>query len=230
MQPIVARPRPILVSAGLVFAGLVFAGLISADPILAGLILAARFIVSPAFARLRFVGPIFGSHVSKDYSRKSRFDKSSKHSFREISVAPAASSGTKCKSHRHHQHRIYIPAPGPQSGPISGTIRGNTVTFSFTYPTNVQGQAHLHRHDQQAGRRVRQLEPDGYAGAEQRDLVAREQGEPRLPALLVVEPAARVLRPRSLAIRTHSGTPGRGQAGRRADRGIHLRRMRPRRP
>jgi len=33
----------------------------------------------------------------------------------------------------------YIPAPGPQSGPISGTIRGNTITFSFTYPTNVQG-------------------------------------------------------------------------------------------
>ena len=30
----------------------------------------------------------------------------------------------------------YIPAPGP----ISGTIRGNTVTFSFTYPTNVQGK------------------------------------------------------------------------------------------
>ena len=68
MQPIIARTRHILV-----FAGLVFAGLVSAD----------RFIVSPAFARLRFVGPIFGSHVSKDYSRKSCFDKSSKHFFRE---------------------------------------------------------------------------------------------------------------------------------------------------
>ena len=83
MQPIVARPRPILSSAGLssagrVFAGLSFAGLSCADPILA-----ARFIASPAFARLRFIGPIFGSHVSKDYSRKSRFDKSSKHFFRE---------------------------------------------------------------------------------------------------------------------------------------------------
>jgi hypothetical protein len=88
MQPIVARPRPILVfadpssadlsSADLSSAGRVFAGLSSADPILA-----ARFIVSPAFARPRFVGPIFGSHVSKDYSRKSRFDKSSKHFFRE---------------------------------------------------------------------------------------------------------------------------------------------------
>ena len=41
MQPIVARPRPILVSSGLASAG----------PILA-----ARFIVSPAFARLRFAG------------------------------------------------------------------------------------------------------------------------------------------------------------------------------
>jgi hypothetical protein len=93
MQPIVARPRPILVfadpssadlssadlsSADLSSAGRVFAGLSSAGPILA-----ARFIVSPAFARLRFVRPIFGSHVSKDYSRKSRFDKSSKHFFRE---------------------------------------------------------------------------------------------------------------------------------------------------
>jgi hypothetical protein len=64
--------------AGLSFAGLSFAGLISAGPILA-----ARFIASPACARLRFIGPIFGSHVSKDYSRKSRFDKSSKHFFRE---------------------------------------------------------------------------------------------------------------------------------------------------
>jgi len=73
LQPIVARPRPILSSAGRVFAGLSFA-----DPILA-----ARFIASPAFARLRFIGPMIGSHVSKDYSRNSRFDKSSKHFFRE---------------------------------------------------------------------------------------------------------------------------------------------------
>ena len=77
MQPIVARPRPILVFA-LSSADRVFAGLSSVGPILA-----ARFIASPAFARLRFIGPIFGSHVSKDYSRKSRFDKSSKHFFRE---------------------------------------------------------------------------------------------------------------------------------------------------
>jgi len=105
LQPIVARPRPILVSAGLSSAGLssadqVFAGPVSADPVSAdpvsadpvsaGPILAARFIASPACARLRFIGPIFGSHVSKDYSRKSRFDKSSKHFFREISIAPAA--------------------------------------------------------------------------------------------------------------------------------------------
>jgi hypothetical protein len=27
----------------------------------------------------------------------------------------------------------------PKSGPISGTIRGNDVTFSFTYPGNIQG-------------------------------------------------------------------------------------------
>ena len=71
MQPIIAWPRPILVSADPSSAGRVFAGLITVGPILA-----ARFIVSPAFARLRFAGPIFGSHVSKDYSRKSRFDKS----------------------------------------------------------------------------------------------------------------------------------------------------------
>ena len=82
-----ARPRPILSSAGLSFAGLSFAG-----PILA-----ARFIASPAFARLRFIGPIFGSHVSKDYSRKSRFDKSSKHFFRENLRRPAALSGAECK-------------------------------------------------------------------------------------------------------------------------------------
>jgi hypothetical protein len=82
LQPIVARPLPILSSAGLSSAARAFAGLISA-----GLILAARFIASPACARLRFIGPIFGSHVSKDYSRKSRFDKSSKHFFREISIA-----------------------------------------------------------------------------------------------------------------------------------------------
>jgi hypothetical protein len=98
LQPIVARPRPILVSAGLSSAGLSsadrsfaglssadrsFAALSSADLSSAGPILAARFIASPACARLRFIGPIFGSHVSKDYSRKSRFDKSSKHFFRE---------------------------------------------------------------------------------------------------------------------------------------------------
>src|SRR6185295_13289839 len=95
LQLIVARPLPILSSAGLssaarVFAGPASAGLSSAGPISAGPILAARFIASPACARLRFIGPIFGSHVSKDYSRKSRFDKSSKHFFREISIAPAA--------------------------------------------------------------------------------------------------------------------------------------------
>ena len=83
MQPIVARPRPILVSAGLSSAGLSFADQVFADPVSAGPILAARFIASPACARLRFIGPIFGSHVSKDYSRKSHFDKSSKHFFRE---------------------------------------------------------------------------------------------------------------------------------------------------
>jgi hypothetical protein len=88
LQPIVARPRPILSSAGLpsadrVFADRVFADLSSAGLISGGPILAARFIASPAFARLRFIRPIFGSHVSKDYSRKSRFDKSSKHFFRE---------------------------------------------------------------------------------------------------------------------------------------------------
>jgi hypothetical protein len=83
LQPIVARPRPILSSAGLPSADRVFADLSSAGLISGGPILAARFIASPAFAHLRFIGPIFGSHVSKDYSRKSRFDKSSKHFFRE---------------------------------------------------------------------------------------------------------------------------------------------------
>ena len=33
----------------------------------------------------------------------------------------------------------YIQPSSLQSGPINGSIRGNTVTFSFTYPTNVQG-------------------------------------------------------------------------------------------
>src|SRR6185437_10362877 len=68
LRPIVARKRPTLV-----FAGPISAGLVSAGPILAGPILAGRSIVSPAFACLRFVGPTFGSHVSKDYSRKNRF-------------------------------------------------------------------------------------------------------------------------------------------------------------
>ena len=157
MQPIVARPRPILVfadpsSADLSSAGRVFAGLSSAGPILA-----ARFIVSPAFARLRFVRPIFGSHVSKDYSRKSRFDKSSKHFFREkfpssrphpsgaeckpVTSAPSAPCSRSARGPRPGTLTDpYLPATGPQSGPISGTIRGNTVTFSFTYPTNVQGK------------------------------------------------------------------------------------------
>jgi hypothetical protein len=140
LQPIVARPLPILSSAGLSSAARAFAGLISA-----GLILAARFIASPACARLRFIGPIFGSHVSKDYSRKSRFDKSSKHFFREISIAPAALSGAECKSvtsappapdpgqlvsrgrpgtsqrtelraRRHHQHHSFVCA-GPAGTP-----------------------------------------------------------------------------------------------------------------
>jgi hypothetical protein len=98
MQPIVARPRPIPVFANLSSADLpsadrVFAGLAFADLVSAGLILAARFIVSPAFARLRFVGPISGSHVSKDYSRKSRFDKSSKHFFRENFHHPGRPEG-----------------------------------------------------------------------------------------------------------------------------------------
>jgi hypothetical protein len=51
--------------------------------------LAGRIIVSPVFARLLFFSPIFGSHVSKDYSRKSRFDKASKHFFRENLRRPA---------------------------------------------------------------------------------------------------------------------------------------------
>jgi hypothetical protein len=33
----------------------------------------------------------------------------------------------------------YIPNPFPKSGPVSGTVRGNTVTFSFTYPQSIQG-------------------------------------------------------------------------------------------
>jgi len=33
----------------------------------------------------------------------------------------------------------YIQPSSLQSGPINGSIHGNTVTFSFTYPTNVQG-------------------------------------------------------------------------------------------
>ena len=38
----------------------------------------------------------------------------------------------------------FIPARGPQSGPVYGTVRGNSVTFSFTYSTNVQGTRTYH--------------------------------------------------------------------------------------
>ena len=132
LQPIVARPLPILSTAGLssaarafaarAFAGLISAGLMlaarfiaglssaglsSAGPISAGPILAARFIASPACARLRFIGPIFGSHVSKDYSRKSRFDKSSKHFFREISTTtPTAVSIAQEVAATGHNGRV----------------------------------------------------------------------------------------------------------------------------
>jgi hypothetical protein len=69
LQPIITRTRHILVLAGRIIVSPVFARLL--------------------FARLLFVSPIFGSHVSKDYSRKSRFDKASKHFFRENLRRPA---------------------------------------------------------------------------------------------------------------------------------------------
>src|SRR5689334_1973114 len=67
MQPIVARPRPILVSVGLSSVSLS-----SADLVFAGLSSAGRAFADRAFAGLASVGmisvgPIFGSHVSKDY-------------------------------------------------------------------------------------------------------------------------------------------------------------------
>jgi hypothetical protein len=149
LQPIVTRARPILVFAalppaglsfaGLSFAGLAFAGLSPGDLPAANLsstgpILAARFIVSPALARLRFVGPIFGSHVSKDYSRKSSFDKPSKHFFRETSIAPAArATRNPSQSHRHHQHRIRGQLVGRgQAARPRKPDSGDTGTISIT--------------------------------------------------------------------------------------------------
>src|SRR5215467_6623184 len=86
LPPIVGRTRAILVSASRICASPICASPICASPICASPIcadpvLADRSIVRPAFALLRLAGSIFGSHVSKDYSRKSRFDKSSKHFF-----------------------------------------------------------------------------------------------------------------------------------------------------
>ena len=57
MQPIVARPRPILVFASLISAALVFAGPILAGPILAGPILAARFTPTPSASQFVCAGP-----------------------------------------------------------------------------------------------------------------------------------------------------------------------------
>jgi len=148
LQPIVARPRPILVSAGLSSAGLssadrTFAGLYPAGLYPAGLssacpILAARFIASPACARLRFIGPIFGSHVSKDYSRKSRFDKSSKHFFREISIAPAALSGAECKS-------VTSAPPAPDPGQLVSRGRPGT-----SQRTELRARRHHQHHSSYA--------------------------------------------------------------------------------
>jgi hypothetical protein len=69
LQPIITRTRHILVLAGRIIV----------SPVTARVLFAYLL-----FARLLSARPIFGSHVSKDYSRKSRFDKSSKHFFREI--------------------------------------------------------------------------------------------------------------------------------------------------
>ena len=103
---------------------------ISADPILTGPILAGWSIVSPAFARLRFVGPIFGSHVSKDYSRKSHFDKSSKHFFREIFSAPVVPSGVVgCRIKRSgavSRVRGRVPGSGLRPGPGWASRSGRT--------------------------------------------------------------------------------------------------------
>ena len=116
-----------------------------------------------------------------------------------------------------------IPSNLPQSGPINGTIRGNAVTFSFAYPASMTLQGTRTYTGTISGRGAVSgpLERWGHR-ALHRHLVARIQGQPGLPAVLVVEPAARVLRPQSLA---HPERPD----GRHAERGVHPRRPRPRR-
>jgi hypothetical protein len=70
--------------------------------------LAGRCFADAFFASPLIVDSIFGSHVSKYYARKSRFDKSSKHFFRETRsvtadippAAPAARSfDVGCRVH-----------------------------------------------------------------------------------------------------------------------------------
>src|SRR5439155_26967326 len=70
------------------------------------------------FAGLVLAGLVFGSHVSKDYSRKSHFDKSSKHFFREISdrtgacALPARSRDRRSPARRRGATRTaWVPLP-----------------------------------------------------------------------------------------------------------------------
>jgi hypothetical protein len=56
---------------------------------------------------------------------------------RELHVQRDVQAGPKLP--QGNADRPVPPDLRPQSGPISGKVRGNTVTFSFTYPTNVQG-------------------------------------------------------------------------------------------
>ncbi len=86
MRQIVTRMRPVLRRMR---SDLAFAGPASSSPVFVSPVCqSVRLVVGPAFISLALAGqcivsPVFGSHVSKDYSRKSRFDKSSKHFFRE---------------------------------------------------------------------------------------------------------------------------------------------------
>jgi hypothetical protein len=133
----------------------------------------------------------------------------------------------------------YIPAPGPQSGPISGTIRRNTVTFSFMYPTNAQGKrthiGTISRRGDVSGR----WSQTGTQVPDNGTWSPGTRANHACPRFWWWN-QARVLRPQSLAHPEHpdrsrptvpasvrpAGSPG----GRHADRGIHPRRRRALRP
>ena len=83
MRPVLTRMQAVLAFAGPVFSNPVLSSLVFSNPVFSNPVVVGPALISPALAGQRIVSPVFGSHVSKDYSRKSRFDKPSKHFFRE---------------------------------------------------------------------------------------------------------------------------------------------------